>query len=155
MQTVDFKHFMLVPGDRVLDLGCGEGRHVISAFVEADVTAIGVDLCYQDLKTAQQKFADFAEPGNAAKGFGLAAANALQLPFADNSFDKIICSEVLEHIPDYKLVLREIERVLKPGGHLICVTPSWQYKAWSDPVYHGFEFNVEELNRIIENRRRV
>ena len=53
--------------------------------------------------------------------FGLSAANALELPFADNTFDKVICSEVLEHIPDYRGALREIERVLKPGG-LFCAS---------------------------------
>ncbi len=130
MQTVDFNHFMLAPGDRVLDLGCGEGRHVISAFVEADVTAIGVDLCLKDLTTAKTKFSDFAEPGNSAKGFGLANANALQLPFADNTFDKIICSEVLEHIPDYRGALKEIERVLKPGGLFCASVP----RAWPERI---------------------
>ena len=159
MQTVDFKHFILQSGDRVLDLGCGEGRHVISAFVAADVTAVGVDLCLNDLKTAQSKFADFAEPANEAKGFGLSQANALQLPFADNSFDKIICSEVLEHIPDYRSVLKEIERVLKPGGLFCASVP----RAWPERIcwalseaYHKVEgghvriFNASKLRGQIQ-----
>ena len=48
----------------VLDLGCGEGRHVISAYVEANVHSVGVDLSLDDLKTTRDKFADFAEPDN-------------------------------------------------------------------------------------------
>ena len=121
MQTVDFSYFPLSAGDVVLDLGCGEGRHVISAYVEADVQSVGVDLSLEDLKTTREKFTDFEEPGNSSKWFGLSSANALELPFADNTFDKVICSEVLEHIPDYKGALREIERVLKPGG-LFCAS---------------------------------
>ena len=117
MQTVDFKHFQLDPEDVVLDMGCGEGRHVISAYVEQNVTSIGIDLGFEDLKTTQERFADFDEPENPDKAFGLANANAMSLPFADNTFDKIICSEVLEHIADYKAALKEIERVLKPGGY--------------------------------------
>lgn len=121
MQTVEFSHFPLVSGDWVLDLGCGEGRHVISAYVAADVHSVGIDLSVDDLKTTREKFADFEEPGNEAKSFGLSSASALALPFADNSFDKVICSEVLEHIDDYQAALREIGRVLKPGG-LFCAS---------------------------------
>jgi len=121
MQTVDFAHFPLASGDVVLDLGCGEGRHVISAYTTADVHAVGVDLSVDDLVTTREKFLPFAEAGNRRKTFGLASASALELPFADDTFDKIICSEVLEHIPDYLGALREIERVLRPGG-LFCAS---------------------------------
>lgn len=134
MQTVDYRHFALRPGDRVLDLGCGEGRHVISAWHEANVTVVGVDLCLEDLQTAKAKYEDFrdtmAQGPFDGKSLSLANANALQLPFADNSFDKVICSEVLEHIPDYRGALREIERVLKPGGLFCASVP----RAWPERI---------------------
>ena len=71
VQTVEFNYFPLRRGDLVLDLGCGEGRHVISAYVAADVHSVGVDLSLEDLKTTREKFSDFDEPGNTAKSFSL------------------------------------------------------------------------------------
>ena len=62
MQTVDFTHFELSSGDRVLDLGCGEGRHAIAVYLESDVHCVGVDLSVQDLSRAREKFADVNEP---------------------------------------------------------------------------------------------
>jgi ubiquinone/menaquinone biosynthesis C-methylase UbiE len=159
MQTVDFSHFPLGRGDVVLDLGCGEGRHVISAYVEADVHSVGVDLSLQDLQLTREKFSPFREPDNEARSFGLASASALQLPFADNTFDKVICSEVLEHIPDYRAALGEIERVLKPGGLFCASVPRrWPEKicwALSDAYYkvpggHLRIFRSRELRAEIE-----
>ena len=160
MKTVDFSRLPLEDGDVVLDLGCGEGRHVISAYVEANVHSFGVDLSLDDLQTTRDKFADFAEPDNQAKSFGLSSANALQLPFADDTFDKVICSEVLEHIPDYRGALREVERVLKPGGMFCASVPRrWPEKiCWvlSDAYYkvpggHLRIFRSNELRDEIEH----
>jgi SAM-dependent methyltransferase len=123
VQTVDFEYFRLQAGDRVLDLGCGEGRHVIAAYLEGEVLSVGVDLALDDLVTTRDKFRPFARAAEAGGGFGLASATALSLPFADDTFDKVICSEVLEHIPDYRGALREIERVLRPGGLLCASVP--------------------------------
>ncbi len=158
MLTVDFRYFPLRNGDRVLDLGCGEGRHVISIYVEEAVEAVGVDLSLDDLQTANGKFTEF-QTDEAGRHFGLANANALELPFADSSFDKIICSEVLEHIPDYAGALLEIQRVLKPGGLFCASVPRrWPEKicwALSDeyhqvPGGHLRIFRSETLRNEIE-----
>lgn len=161
MQTVDFRYIDLKPSDRVLDLGCGEGRHVISAYLEADIQAVGVDLGFDDLKLTAEKFAGFSQPNNAAKSFGLSQANALHLPFADNTFDVVICSEVLEHIPDYESALAEIQRILAPGGTFVASVP----RAWPERIcwafssaYHEVEgghlriFDAQKLRSEIERR---
>jgi ubiquinone/menaquinone biosynthesis C-methylase UbiE len=153
LQTVNYKFFNLQAGDIVLDVGCGEGRHVISAYLEQDVHAVGVDLCVDDLVTTREKFQPFNDVSNGNKSFGLSAANALHLPFADSTFDKIVCSEVLEHIPDFKGALEEIERVLKPGGLFCASVP----RAWPEKICWAFSdayHNVEGGHlRIFEARK--
>jgi ubiquinone/menaquinone biosynthesis C-methylase UbiE len=161
MQTVDFKHFKLEKGDKVLDLGCGEGRHVYAAYAEQDVQVVGVDLCLKDLQTAKERYEPYIDQENSNKQFALINGNALQLPFADNTFDKIICSEVLEHIPDYEGVLKEIKRILKPNGLFAASVPrfwpEWLCWHFSDE-YHENEgghiriFLESQLRRKIENQ---
>ena len=159
MKTVNFEVLGLKAGDTVLDLGCGEGRHVISVYVEANVTSIGMDLGFNDLKTTQDKFTPFAEPDNTQKAFALTCANALQLPFPDASFDKVICSEVLEHIPDYEGALKEIERILKPGGVAAISVPRYgpEWICWQlSDDYHSNEgghlriFTSRQLRRDVQ-----
>ena len=140
MQTVNFEKFGLQAGDRVLDLGCGEGRHAVNVYIADNVESFGVDLCHADLVTTHEKYKVFEEPDNANKTFKLSVANALDLPFADNTFDKIICSEVLEHIPDYQSVLKEVNRVLKPGGIFAASVPRFgpEKVCWMlSDEYHG------------------
>jgi len=160
MMTIDFKRLGINTGDRILDLGCGEGRHCINAYILHDkVEVVGVDLSANDLKTAQQRFQDFEEPENTHKQFTLFCANGLSLPFADKSFDKIICSEVLEHIPDYQGMLAEINRLLKDDGLLaISVPRTWPEKiCWQlSEAYHRVKgghiriFNASALHREVE-----
>ena len=82
LQTIDFEKFKLNDGDRLLDLGCGEGRHAISAYMVKDVESIGVDLSVKDLQTTRERFGEFVEPDNVAKSLAISVANAGKMPFA-------------------------------------------------------------------------
>ncbi len=72
-------------------------------------------------------------------GVGLTRADAMRLPFADNTFDKILMTEVLEHLPDEQAALREIRRVLKPGGTYVLSVPNANYPFWWDPLNKTLE----------------
>lgn len=158
MLTINFRDFPLQAGDIVLDLGCGEGRHAINVYLQEKVLSIGVDINVGDLQVARERAQPFLQE-NQGRTLVLKQADATCLPFADNSLDKIICSEVLEHIPDYYAVLREITRVLKPGGLLAVTVPrAWPEKIcwWLSDEYHQVEgghiriFNGSELRSDIE-----
>ena len=116
LETINFEHLRLTENDKLLDLGCGEGRHALSAYIARDLKVYAVDLSLSDLKTTKSRFIESYESENKKKTLSIAAADAKNLPFQDNEFDSVICSEVLEHIHDYKSVLSEIFRVLKNGG---------------------------------------
>lgn len=141
MLTVDFSRIPFRDGDFLLDLGCGEGRHAIgAAFDNPALNVIGVDLCFNDLQTAKNRHSEFD-----TRSFGqtlYTQGNGYQLPFADHSFDHVICSEVLEHIDDYQQMLAEMNRVLKPGGTLnVSVPRFWPEKiCWKlSSAYHQVE----------------
>lgn len=125
LETVDFDRAALQPGMRLLDVGCGEGRHTLSAWLRAPVHAVGVDLAGEDLATARRRQAELPQPECSDRSVTFIKASALSLPFADASFDLVICSEVLEHVFDHRGVLAEIHRVLKPGGTLVASVPRY------------------------------
>ena len=158
MLTVDFDYFDIQPGHICVDLGCGEGRHALTAYLGSDVTVLGFDLSHADLKTAQSRITDMA-PHNPQGAVHFIQTNGIALPLADQSVDRLICSEVLEHIPNYVSFLEEIDRVLKPDGRVcISVPRAWpEWVCWRlcdayrrTPGGHIRIFDATHLRREVE-----
>ncbi len=162
LETINFETLQMRNGEHVLDLGCGEGRHAISAYLLADVHVVGIDINNDDLQTARQRLGEFEAKPPARASCTFIHASGFALPFADNSFDKVICAEVLEHIPEYQRVLAEIRRVLKPGGIFATSVPRYfpEWVCWRlSRAYHEVEgghvriFRSGELHRAVQTLR--
>ena len=160
LETIDQQYLGLQPQDLLLDLGCGEGRHTISLGLGESITAVGLDLSARDLRTASLRLADFTfTDADDHLPVCFTQGTGDRLPFRDNAFSQVVCSEVLEHIPDYVAFLREIKRVIRPGGVLAVSVPAafpeWVCWKLSD-AYHEVEgghvriFSASELNQAIE-----
>jgi SAM-dependent methyltransferase len=161
MVTVEFDRLKIKPGFKILDVGCGSGRHTCAAYRLPDVVVVGADLKYDDLVEASERLKLHDGLGEHGGGvWGLAAADITGLPFADDFFDLVICSEVLEHIKNYLLAIKEIVRVLKPGRNLVVSVPRcWPESiCWAlSPEYHSAEgghvriFSQAQLVRDLHN----
>jgi SAM-dependent methyltransferase len=122
--TVDFSKLPIKAGHKILDIGCGAGRHTCAASRLEKVTVIGSDISLKDVQEAQARLRQEERMGCQGGGFwATLVADITGLPFPDGFFDMVICSEVLEHIPDQKGAVREITRVLKSGGDLVVSVP--------------------------------
>ncbi len=119
--TVDLERLEVGPGQRVLDAGCGEGRHCFGC-LERGADVVGLDLDFASLRDASKRLRGRAREldsiGEMVQG------NTFHLPFPDDSFDRIICSEVMEHVHDYRGAARELARVTKPGGRVAITIPT-------------------------------
>ncbi len=102
-------------GQRILDGGCARGRFV-KALVPTEASLYGVDLTETFVRSARRN----------APSARFTRGSLSALPFASDSFDAVYCVEVLEHLPDTSLALRELARVLKPGGTLLVIDKSLQ-----------------------------
>jgi SAM-dependent methyltransferase len=124
--TVDFDRLGLRAGERVLDMGCGAGRHAFEMYKRgADVIAFDQDA--DELATVREWFAAMRDAGEVPAGAeaDVKEGDALSLPFADGEFDRVVAAEVLEHIPADIQAVQELVRVLRPGGTLAVSVPRW------------------------------
>ncbi len=126
MLTVDYQRLGLRAGERVLDLGCGFGRHGYEA-LRRGASVISFDYAFDELRQVRDTFGVMEADGEAPVGTHTAEVrgDAVRLPFPDGTFDRIIASEVLEHVLDDEGALAELARVLRPGGVLAATIPSW------------------------------
>ena len=126
MLTVDFAKFPVTPGERVLDLGCGGGRHAFEAY-RRGARVVAADLDAGELATVNGMFAAMSMEGEARPPAAAVAirGDATKLPFGDGVFDKVIVAEILEHVPDDQAAMSEVARVLRPGGVAAVTVPAW------------------------------
>ncbi len=126
MLTVRYDRLQIKPGDRLLDLGAGFGRHAYEA-ARHGARVVALDYAEGELTQVRNTFAAMAEAGEIAadRFVGTVRADATCLPFADGTFQHIIVSEVLEHIQNDVGVIAEMQRILAPGGMLAVTVPTW------------------------------
>jgi SAM-dependent methyltransferase len=124
MLTVDFGRLGLQPGERVLDLGCGGGRHAFESY-RRGARVVAVDADPAEVLGAAEMLGGMWAAGEGGPGGAAAAVqgDALRLPFRDGCFDRVIAAEVLEHIPDDRAAMADLARVLRPGGVLAATVP--------------------------------
>lgn len=113
-----FSMLHLKRGDTVLDLGSGTG-YFAEEMCEEHATALCLDISLENLLSIKKRHLD---------NVCLIQAEGEKLPFKDESFDSILCSEVIEHIREDRVVLQEIARILRPGGSCIITVPSSEYR---------------------------
>jgi SAM-dependent methyltransferase len=157
--TVDFDRFPVSPGHRVLDMGCGGGRHAFASYRQgADVVALDMDPT--ELQGVAGMFGAMAAEGEAPDGARAHAVRgtAYALPFADGTFDRVVAAEVLEHLSEDRRAMAELCRVLKPGGLLAVTVPRWgpELVCWAlSNAYHEVPGGHVRIYRGDELRRRL
>ncbi|MDT5022284.1 MAG: hypothetical protein QOI33_2808 [Mycobacterium sp.] len=159
MLTVDFDRLGVGTGSKVIDVGCGAGRHSFEAYRRgADVVAFDQNASdISDVNTMFRGMADAGEVPAAARAEAV-VGDARALPYPDRTFHCVIASEILEHVPADEAVIGELIRVLKVGGTLAITVPRWlpEQVCWllSDD-YHSNEGGHIRIYRANQLREKI
>ena len=160
MLTVDFDRLGVKDGDVVLDAGCGFGRHSLE-FISRGARVYSMDMDMDSLRKTRFSLTEMKKHvrgGNIQ--YLVNSGDALNLPFKDESFDRIICSEVMEHVRDDNLACRELTRVLKKNGRIAITVPTvfseqiydlLTYEYYTSPGGHIRRYYPGELAAIMRN----
>lgn len=122
---------------RILDLGCGTGG--VLAHLDDYGEAYGIDPSPEATRFSHER------------GLAIALASGLNLPFADQTFDAVLALDVIEHVDDDVGLLREVQRVLRPGGILVVTVPAlpWLWSSHDDVNHHRRRYMRGSLARSI------
>ena len=126
MLTVDYKLMQVGSGQRVLDVGCGNGRHTWAAYCLYDCEVMALDMLQADLQKTRYTLytADDDRKNGNGNRWLVVRGDAMTLPLKNDSFDRVICSEVLEHLADDRRSVHELVRVLKDDGVIAVSVPT-------------------------------
>ena len=132
-----FNRYSLKKGDKFLDIGCGRGEF-LKGFVTCGVNGHAVDQ-----SSAARKYCPEAELRNSdIENDGI--------PYPDNFFDVVYSKSVIEHFHYPERLIKEMYRVLKPGGLAITLCPAWEYnyRIYFEDFSHRTPFMLESLRDI-------
>ncbi|HEX7444727.1 MAG TPA: class I SAM-dependent methyltransferase, partial [Acidimicrobiales bacterium] len=132
MLTVDYARLGVQRDDKVLDLGCGFGRHAYQA-ARLGAQVVAFDFGADEVRNVQDTFGAMAVAGEldeVESRVGAVQGDALALPFPDDAFDRVIASEILEHVPQDGVAIAEIFRVVRPGGLVAVSVP----RRWPEQI---------------------
>ena len=162
MLTVRYDRLGVRPGDRLLDMGAGGGRHAFEA-LKRGANVVAFDRSFDDLKEAGVLLHFILEEGGLLAGAAASCVqgDALALPFPTDSFDRIIASEVMEHIGDDHAAAAELARVLRPGGTIAITVPTFgpELMCWalsSDyhaPAQPGGHVRIYRRSELVDRMR--
>ena len=155
MITIKYNRLELSEGDRILDIGCGEGRHTIKSAQQDGLICVGADFGHDNLVTTREKLGFHEQLDDlACQSWDLCCSDITAMNFKNRSFDCVVCSEVLEHIPDDDTAIDEILRILKPGKILAVSVPRF----WPEKICWMLSdqyFNVNQGHVRIYNKREI
>ena len=143
------RRYVPLEGRRMLDIGCGVGTFV-QRLAEFSPHVCGVDIDGERVRRGAQALTP-------PEGGGLAVAVSENLPFQDDAFELVLLHEVLEHVRDDALTLREACRVTRPGGHVVIFCPNRLYPFETHGVFLGKRYvfgNIPLVNYLPDPLRR-
>ena len=121
-QSIDPALLDIGPEDNVIDLGCGTGRHVLE-LCKIPSNIIGADISRNDIRAGRYLLEIMRRRDEVRARIHWLQTAGERLPFKNAAFDRVICTETLEHVDDDTVLARELARVLKPGGILAVSVP--------------------------------